>query len=131
MNISRNSEFVSILDREVPQLDQTRKVREWAVLDTIKNIIASQEAAKVIIKNLIWQKYPMQSNQSQRIAWIEKNKPLVESEIKSLNIHKGESGKEERALANKLFYGVLREIAYVHYPKCDIEKKRDGGRNSS
>lgn len=125
MNLSLNSEFVSILDREVPQLDKTRKVREWAVNDTIKNIIASQEAAKVIIKSLIWKKYPMQLNQSKRIAWIEQNKKLVSSTIKSLNIPSGEEGAYERALANKLFYGTLREIAYIHYPKCDIEKERD------
>lgn len=116
MNLTENSEFVSILDREVPQLDKTRKVREWAVNDTIKNIIASQEAAKVIIQSLIWKKYPMQSNQIQRIAWIEQNKKLVESSIKSLNIPSGEEGKEERQSANKLFYSALREIAYTHYP---------------
>ncbi|RUT04008.1 hypothetical protein DSM106972_049220 [Dulcicalothrix desertica PCC 7102] len=124
MNLSLNSEFVSILDREVPQLDKTRKVREWAVNDTIKNIIASQEAAKVIIRNIIWQKYPMQLNQSQRIAWIEKNKALVESEIKSLNIHKGSEGKEERArLPINFFMASLERLHTLIIPSVMSRRK--------
>lgn len=78
------------------------KLWEWSVNGTMKAISAQQEAAKVLLSRQIWHKYPMQTNQQQRIKWLEDNKGK-------------KKGSELKA---------LKQQALKLFPPCSIEAAR-------